>query len=97
MSKRITTLLAAAALAVGLIAAPALAAHPHTLTTPGGCVDGAGGLGVGQPHAEGDQWEPGQGRFVHSGLHMGATGPDNVTLGQGNSRVTITGGATCGG
>jgi hypothetical protein len=95
--KRITTLLAATALGIGLIAAPALAEHPHTLTTPGGCVDGAGGLGAGQPHAPGDEWAPGQGRYLHSGLHMGATGEDNATLGKGNSRVTITGGATCDG
>jgi len=97
MMKRITTMLATAALGVGLIAAPALAEHPHALRTPGGCVDGADGLGAGQPHAEGDQWEPGQGRYVHSGLHMGATGQDNVTLGRGNSRVTIAGGVTCDG
>ena len=94
---RITTLLAATALAIGLAAAPALAEHPHTLTTPGGCVDGADGLGAGQPHADGDGWEPGQGRYVHSGLHMGATGKDNVTLGKGNSRVTIAGNAICDG
>ena len=97
MSRRITTTLAAAALGVGLMATPALAEHPHALTTPGGCVDGADGLGVDQPHAQGDQWEPGQGRYVHSGLHVGATGKDDITLGRGNSRVTIEGGVTCDG
>lgn len=94
---RTTTLLAATALAAGLSVAPALADHPHSLTTPGGCVDGADGLGAGQPHAAEDTWAPGQGKFLHSGLHMGATGPDNVRLGQGNSKVTITGGETCDG
>jgi hypothetical protein len=95
--KRITTLAAATALGIGLTAAPALADHPHTLTTPGGCVDGVDGLGAGQPHAPGDEWTPGQGKYFHSGLHMGATGEDNVTLGKGNSRVTVTGNATCSG
>ncbi len=96
--RRITTLLAAAGLAVSLAAAPALADHPHTLTTPGGCVDGAGGLGAGQPHAPGHEWEPGTGgKYFHSGLHMGATGEDDATLGKGNSRVTVTGNTTCSG
>jgi hypothetical protein len=68
---RIITLLAALLLTVGLLAAPAWATHSHVLQTPGTCVDG---LGAGQPHADARTWSPGQGKFFHSGLHVGTPG-----------------------
>lgn len=56
---------------LGMAAGAANADHAHHLVTPGTCVYG---IGEGQPHAPGHTWQPGQGKFVHSGLHVGTPG-----------------------
>jgi hypothetical protein len=84
--RRIITLLTAVLLMLGLMAGPAFATHAHKLVTPGTCVDG---LGAGQPHADARTWSPGQGKFFHSGLHVGK--PGDFAFNQGG-QVAVDGG-----
>lgn len=86
--RRIVTVAAATLLALGTMAGPALAKHPHHMEHPGGCSD----VPVGhQAHGED---EPGN-KF-HGGAHVGAATEEDddgdQRLGQGNSQVTVHGG-----
>jgi hypothetical protein len=84
--RRIAVLAVGLLAALAVLAAPAVAGHSHHLDTPGTCVEG---LGAGQPHAEGRTWAPGQGKFFHSGLHVGT--PGDFAFGQGG-QVSVDGG-----
>ena len=96
--RRITVLLGATVLAVGLTSGPALAEHAHHMKNGSGCVD----ISVnapGQIH-EGSEDYPdrGVGRKFHGAAHVGAAvdhDPDSGygTLGHGNSPNQVGGGA----
>lgn len=87
--KRFLTLIASGALALGLMAGPALASHDHQLNNPGGCHT----IPVGhQAHGEDDP-----GNKFHGAAHKGAATQQNEdgqwVLGKGNSHVWVDGGA----
>lgn len=88
--RRITAVTATALMMVGLTAGPAMAHHDHKLTNPGGCHT----IPVGHQAHTGDD----PGNKFHGAAHAGAATEgafvDGVgTLGRGNSRVTVAGGA----
>ena len=88
-NRRTITMLVALVLAFAAMTGPALADHDHKLLTPGGCVP----VPVGhQDHGPDDP-----GLKFHGGAHVGPAvghkGPGEWPLGQGNSQVTVDGGA----
>lgn len=86
--KRMGTLIAGGALALGMMAGPALADHDHQVNNPGGCHT----VPVGhQAHGEDDP-----GKKFHGSAHKGPATEEQdgeFVLGQGNSRVSVAGGA----
>lgn len=87
--KRVVTLVAGAALGLGLMAGPALAHHDHQMNNPSGCHT----IPVG--HQEHGADDPGN-KF-HGAAHKGAATETNEegqdVLGKGNSRNYVAGGA----
>lgn len=88
--KRFVTVIVGATLALGMMAGPALADHPHQVNNAGGCHD----VPVGhQDHDDEDH----PGKKFHGAAHKGpATEEDEgeFFLGKGNSPVSVAGG-TC--
>lgn len=89
MMKRVVILAATGALAVGMFAGPALASHDHQLNNPSGCHT------VPVSHQDHQASDPGN-KF-HGSAHKGPATEQNADgdwiLGQGNSRVSVDGGA----
>lgn len=82
--RRIVSMVATAAVALGLMATPALAEHEHFINTPGTCVEN---VARGQTSID-DASHGGYHRF-HTNVHLGATDEGNQVLGQGHSRVHV--------
>lgn len=71
--------------AAAAVPAPALATHPHVLTTPGSCVDkGGAGFGTGETHDD---------QSFHARVHKGT--PGTFAFNRPNNPVAVTGHATC--